>query len=113
MSQDELKVSVTVRIPVSMVQMLDVLVKEKKYSDRSEAIRTLIHDGIYLAKIIQVVKDPKKVKGIVKKLRDINTLQDIEQTMETMPPHQLQLVQSIAKEIRDKKVEQTLLDMKE
>jgi len=107
------KSSVTVRIPNSMLDELDKLVEEKKYLDRSEAIRSLVQDGTYLAKIIKLAKDPKKSKELTKKLSQLDTIKDVKQALTTMEPHQLLLVQSLAKDIRDEKVNQTILDMKE
>jgi len=107
------KSSITVRMPNSMLDNLDKMVEEKKYLDRSEAIRSLVQDGTYLAKIIQLAKDPKKSKELTKKLSQLDTIKDVKKTLETMEPHQLLLVQSLAKDIRDEKVKQTILDMKE
>lgn len=107
------KSSVSVRIPNSMLDMMDNMVEDKKYLDRSEAIRSLIQDGTHLRKIIALSKDPDKSKELVEKITQVQNLNSVKQTMETMEPHQLQLVQSIAQEIRDSKVQQTLMDMKE
>jgi len=105
--------SVTVRLPNSLLDILDTMVEEKKYPNRSEAIRTLVQDGTYLAKIIKLAKDPKKSKELTKTLSQLDTIKDVKETLATMEPHQLLLVQSLAKDIRDEKVKQTILDMKE
>lgn len=113
MSHDEYKVPVSVRIPISILKELDKLVEQKKYADRSDAVRTLMQDGTYLNKIILMVKNPKKVNEIVKKLKNIDTMKDVEHTLDTMEPHELLIVQKLALNIRDKKVQQTVLDMAE
>lgn len=107
------KSSVTVRIPGSVLDVLDLMVEQKKFADRSQAIITLIQGGIHLDKIIALSKDPKKSKEVTKKLKKLDTIKDVKNTLETMEPHQLKLVESLAKDIRDEKVQQTILDMKE
>jgi len=107
------KDSVTVRIPISLLDVLDQMVDDKKYLDRSEAIRTLIQNGIHLDKIIKLAKDPKKSQELRKKLSQLDTIESIENTLQTLEPHQLKLVESLAIDIGKNKVKQTLLDMKE
>ena len=113
MNPEEFKLSISVRMPISIIQALDKLVKEKKYADRSEAIRTLTQNGMHLAKIIELVKNPKKAKELTKKLKQFDSIKNIEQTLETLEPHQLKLVESLASSISESKVKQTLLEMKE
>lgn len=107
------KSSVTVRIPNSILDNLDDMVTRKVYPDRSEAIRCLILDGEHLGKIIQIAKDPKKSKQVVKTLQNIRNIKDIKKVLQTMEPHQLKLVEALAVDISNDKVKQTLLDMKE
>ena len=54
------KSSVTVRIPNSLLDILDDMIEKKKYKDVSEAIRSLVQNGIHLDKIIQLAKNHKK-----------------------------------------------------
>jgi len=113
MKSSELKVSVTVRIPISLVQFLDKEVDEKKYSDRSQAIISLIQSGRHLSKIIELAKDPKKSKEIVKTLKGLENVKQIQEALETLEPHQLKLVESLAVKLNDEKIKQTILDMQE
>lgn len=107
------KSSVTVRIPNSLLDILDDMVEKKKYADRSEAIRSLTQNGIHLDKIIQLAKNPKKSKELVKKLKQLDSIKEIEDTLNTLEPHQLKLVEALAVDISSNKSKQMLLDMKE
>ena len=113
MNQVDRKSTVTVRMPNSILDRLDKLVENKTYPDRSEAIRCLIMDGEHLGEIVKLAKDPKKVKEVTKSLQQIQNLKDIKQVLQTMQPHQLKLVEALAVDINNQKVQQTLIDMRE
>lgn len=112
MTSDELKVSVTVRIPISLVQVLDLDVKDKKFRDRSEAIITLILDGKQLNRIITMIKDPKQVKKAIKKIQKMETFNNMKSSLKKFEPHELSLIAKLAKILEEEKVQQTYLDMK-
>lgn len=107
------KTSTTVRIPNSLLDILDDMVEKKKFRDRSQAIITLTQSGIHLDKIIQLAKNPKKSKELAKKLKQLNSVNEIEHTLQTLEPHQLKLVEALAVDIGNSKTKQQLLDMKE
>lgn len=113
MNSVDRKSSVTVRIPNSILDRLDRLVELKTYPDRSEAIRCLILDGEHLGEIVKLAKDPNKAKEVTKSLQQIQNLKDIKQVLQTMQPHQLKLVEALAIDINNQKVQQTLIDMRE
>ncbi len=107
------KSSISLRIPNSILDILDDMVVHKKFRDRSEAIISLTQNGIHLDKIIQLAKNPKKSKELVKKLKQLDSIKEIENTLNTLEPHQLKLVEALAIDISNNKTKQTLLDMQE
>ena len=107
------KSSTTVRMPSSLLDILDDMVEKKKFRDRSQAIITFVQSGIHLDKIIQLSKDPKKSKDLVKKLKQLDSVKNIEDTLQTLEPHQLKLVEALAVDIGNNKTKQMILDMKE
>ena len=112
MSPIDRKGTVSVRIPNSILDILDDLVKEKKFRDKSEAIRTLIQDGLQFKKIVSMINDPKQVKKAIKKIKKIETFNDVKKTLKDFEPHELSLFAKIAKSLEEEKVQQTYLDMK-
>jgi len=106
------KSSTTVRIPGSILDILDDLVKRKIFKDRSETIITLIQDGLQFKKIILMMNDPNQVKKAIKKIKKIEAINDVKKTLRDFEPHELSLIAKIAKSLEEEKVQQTFLNMK-
>ncbi|MCZ6583071.1 MAG: ribbon-helix-helix domain-containing protein [Thaumarchaeota archaeon] len=112
MEEREYTTPISIRIPISLLQILDKMIEEKKFKDRTEALLTLIQDGIQFKKIITMINDPKQVKKAIKKIKKIEAVGDVKNTLKNFEPHELSLIAKIAKSLEEEKVQQTYLDMK-
>jgi len=113
MSDNNYLGSITVRLPISMVQKLDnISGKKKKYRDRSDAIRSLILQGSQLNDMLEIYNDPAKKKQFEEKLAALFRDKNFEQTMETMSDKDLNAIMFIAANIKEKKIQQVVLDIK-
>ena len=105
--------SITVRMPISMIRKLaSISGKGEKYRDRSEAIRSLIALGGQVSDMLEIFNDPEKKLEFEAKMASLFHEESLERTMETMTEKELNAIMYIASSLKDKKIEQLVLDIK-
>lgn len=113
MSEDEFLGSITTRISWKMLQELKTKYgRGRKYRDRSDAIRSIIALGLRTDSMMQIMNDPEKKKEFREKFSSLLKEKDIEKQLETMNEEQLNYVVFLATNLKEKKVEQLLLELK-
>ena len=78
------KETISVRMPIDMVDKLDDEVTEKQFKDRSDAIITRIQDSYHFQELMEIAKDPELQKEMNTKIKSMLANSSIEQTLETM-----------------------------
>jgi len=63
--------TVQIRLPEKLLRMVDSLVKEKRFSSRSEAIRTIISEWERLTETLSILSDPELLRDIKRGMSDI------------------------------------------
>ena len=102
--------SITVRLPISMLQELDSKSGSKqKYRDRSAALRSLVTLGLRVESLLEIQNDPEKKQEFEEKFASLLKEKNVEQSLEAMDETQLNSIIFIANNLKEKKV-QLLLD---
>ena len=110
--RNRLIANINVRVPLSLVEdAIASVVVDKLFDSEAEYYRTAIQLGSKVIALDRIKKDPKKRKEFEEKLSQILTMTDIEQTMATCSDDQLRNIEFLAKNIREKKVNQMILDI--
>lgn len=113
MSETDFLGSITVRMPISMIRKLNsVSGKGGRYRDRSEAIRSLISLGGQVDDMLEIFNDPEKKLEFETKMASLFHDKSLEKTMETMTEKELNAIIFIASNLKDKKLQQLVLDIK-
>lgn len=113
MSDNNYLGSVTVRLPISMLQRLDnISGRGKKYRDRSDAIRSLVLQGSQLNDMLEIYNNPAKKQEFEEKLANLLQDKSYEKTLETMTERDLGAIILICQNLQDKKLQQLVLDIK-
>ena len=98
--------SITVRLPTSMIIELD---SKCAYGERSDLIRDLITLALRVESLMKIQKDPLKKQEFEEKFASLLQEKDIEKSLETMNPDQLRGISFFLENLKNKKV-QILLD---
>lgn len=102
--------SITVRFPMALLEELDTKYGAGlKYRDRSDVIRSLIVLALRVESLLEIQRDPKKKQEFEEKFTSLLKEKDIEKSLETMDDNQLRGVAFFIENLKNKKV-QLLLD---
>ena len=118
MSETSYLATITVRMPISMVMELDNKAgrnkngSRKEFPDRSAALRAMISLGFQITDLLKVYNDPEKAKEFDEKLASLFQEKEYEKTLETMSEKELNAILFIAKNLKDKKIDQLVFDIK-
>jgi len=103
----------TVRMPIKLMEELDAKSGAgMKYLNRSEALRSLVQLGLRVESMLEIYNDPEKKKEFEEKLANLFQDKNFEKTFETMSERDLNAVMFIAGNLKDKKIQQLVLDVK-
>ena len=101
------KETISVRMPIDLLEELDDLVQAKQYRDRSEAIITKIQDGNHLHELMEIAKDPELQKEMNEKIKSMLVNSDIEQTLQTMSIKEREAIIFYATHLNQQTLKQT------
>lgn len=105
--------SITVRLPISLIQDLDLKSGAgQKFRDRSDAVRTFLALGMRVQSIMDIQNNPEKSKEFQEKFASLLQENNIEKSLETMDESQLNGISFYIQNLKDKKVQQLLDDIK-
>jgi Arc/MetJ-type ribon-helix-helix transcriptional regulator len=104
--------SITIRIPFSMIEELTADVKEKRFRDKSEAVRNYINLGKKVDAILRMQNDPKKKKEFDAKYKSLLKENNVQKSMETWDVDQLDNIIFYAMNLKNKKVQQLVMSFK-
>lgn len=103
--------SITLRFDVTELQTIDAEVTAKKYTDRSDAIRQRYDLGKQTEALIAIQQDPEKRHEFESQLANLLKSEKVEQILDVLDENALNGVIFYAKNLKDKKVQQALLNL--
>lgn len=71
-------------MPVSLVREIDDEVTNKRYPDRSEAIRTKLQNSKHYDELLEITKNPEFEKELSDKIQLLLSKSDVKKTLEKM-----------------------------
>ena len=101
--------SITVRLPTAMIEELD---SKSDYGERSDLIRDLITLALRVESLMKIQKDPTKRQEFEEKFASLLKEKDIEKSLETMDPDQLRGISFFLENLKNKKVQMLLDELK-
>lgn len=115
MSEDDYYLgSVTFRVPISLLKELAAKSgRGKPFRDKSDAIREMTKLGLKVFDLQQAYKDPAKREELQSKINSLMDFKDMEKEMETWDENQLNAILFIASNLKEKKVQLVLDDIKQ
>lgn len=109
--KNRLVANINLRVAYSLIEDAVRAVENGEFDNESEYYRTAINFGNKVIALQRIKNDPKKQKEFEEKLHQLLKMSDIERTMQTMTDEQLRTVEFIAKNVREKKVQQMIIDI--
>ena len=110
MSDSDYKITVSVRMPLSILKIIDEAVKDKKYQDRSAAIITKIQNSDHLDQLMEIARNPELQKEMNDKIKSMIANSTIEQTLETMTMKERSAIMFYAKHLNETQLKQTTME---
>lgn len=103
------KDTISVRMPIDMLDQLDDEVAEHKWDDRSQAIITRIQDSYHLEQLMEIAKDPELQSEMNEKIKTMLVNSDIEKSLETMSIKERNTIIFFAQNLNKKMLQQVKL----
>ncbi len=105
--------SMTIRLSVEMLKELDCKYGPGlKYRDRSDAVRGLVSLGLRVESLLEIQADPKKKQEFEEKFAALLKEKDVQKSLETMNPDQLRGISFFLEDLKNKKVQLLLEEIK-
>lgn len=105
--------SITVRFPIELLKEIDTKCGPKlKYRDHSDAIRSLVVLALRVESLLDIQKDPKKKKEFEEKFASLLKEKDVQKSLEAMNPDQLRGISFFLEDLKNKKVQLLIDDLK-
>lgn len=105
--------SVTLRFDTKELEVIDEEVTQKKFADRSDAIRQRYELGKQTEALVKIHQDPEKRQEFESQLSNLISSDKVEQILDGLDENALNGVIFYAKNLKDKKVQQALLSLQQ
>ena len=104
--------SLTFRLPHSLAVEIRLKAQGPKYRDLSDATRSLVMLGLRVESLLDIQSDPEKKKEFEEKFASLLKEKDIEKSLETMDDDQLRGVSFFIENLKNKKVQMLIDELK-
>lgn len=109
MGEENYKIGISLRMPLSILTAIDKEIKAKKYEDRTEAIITKIQNSYHFEELMEIAKNPELQNEMNEKIQHMISTSSIERTLETMTIKERNTLIFFATHLNEKSLMQTKL----
>lgn len=110
---EDLTCSFEIRLPHSiMMQIMEMSGRGKTFKSKSEALRVMITRGLQVEALAKIYTDPDKKTEFESKLELLVKGKNLAELAETMTVTEIESAQFVLANIKNKKIQQLILDVK-
>lgn len=107
MSRKERKETISVRVPIEILDKIEDQIKDGKYKNQTDAVITKLQNSDHFDTLMEIAKDPEKQKEMNEKIKSMLVESSTESILESMTIAQRETVIFYATTLNNKALTQT------